>query len=248
MRVFLVFTFLGLISGVGLGWWPNDERESAEMAEAMRLKAEAALGIRRMLRAHPDFEFRDVVVGRVLEGGHVDFRGQLQRKGRAKAVYGLVAVHCVDGLATAECWKLSYLEADGAMVALKPAAPPVLAERSTNVPDEPLQDETDGGSVVIQASTTGSIETSDTHSISDDPADQAEDDDVPSATHLVARPVINTRSGPGTDNPVLTRLNEGARLALINTKGAWGNFVILEGNAVGQEVWAALSLLEEATQ
>ena len=223
MRLFLVLILVGLISGAGAGWWPRESRESEEMAEALRLKAEADLGIRRMLRGHDGFAFRDIVVGRVHEGGQVDFRGQLVRKGRAEAAYGLVSARCAETLATAGCWQLDVLEVGGAKLALAgPAGPQT--PRDANL------------------TTVSSV-----HPGSSEQIRQAESARRPS-THKVARPVINTRSGPGTDNPVMTQLNAGARLSLIGTKGGWGNFVILDGSAGGQEVWAALSLLEEDAQ
>ena len=64
------------------------------------------------------------------------------------------------------------------------------------------------------------------------------------ATHRVARPLINTRSGPGTETAIVTKLRAGARLALIAEQDGWGHFVLLDGDREGQEVWAALRILE----
>lgn len=237
MRIFLVVILVGLISGAGFGWWPKAERESEELTEALRLKAEAALGIRRMLRADARFDFHNVVVGRVLDDGQIDFRGQMRRGGRAEAVYGFVSGQCADTLANAQCWDLTHLEANGAVVVLSDADTKTAAISAV------------GQLATARNAQPDTFQTADVSYVASESAQQSESPppDTPHATtHKVARPVINTRSGPGTDNPVLTRLNAGARLSLIATKGGWGNFIILDGRAGGQEVWAALSLLEEA--
>ena len=239
MRIFLVLILVGLISGAGLGWWPEAERESEDMTEALRLKAEAALGIRRMLRAHQGYDFRDVVVGRVLEGGEVDFRGQVRRNDRSEGVYGRVSGQCADNLSKAQCWDLTHLEASGTVIALSDG----VSDPVTNAPR--------GNLATGQNTPPDPIQTADVNYVSRETIqllESSETSNRPSATHKVARPVINTRSGPGTNNPVLTRLNAGARLSLITTEGGWGNFIILDGRSGGQEVWAALSLLEEAAQ
>ena len=246
MRIFLVLILVGLIGGAGAGWWPQADRDSDDIAEAMRLKAEAALGIRRMLRAHPEFEFQNIVVGRVLEGGHVDFRGQMTRQGRTEPVYGMVSVHCVDGLAKAECWNLTYLERNGELLSLAPSD----TIEHAKITDQTLPrktEETPAATPVVQQTTITVAAVDVTSDETQTPEPVANLTALP-ATHQVARPVINTRAGPGTDNPVLTRLNAGARLLLIETRGSWGNFLILDGTSGGQEVWAALSLLEEAAQ
>ncbi|MEM1297806.1 MAG: SH3 domain-containing protein [Pseudomonadota bacterium] len=245
MRLFLVLILLGLIGGAGIGWWPAEERESEEMAEALRLKAEAALGIRRMLRAHPDYDFQQVVVGRVLDGGQVDFRGQMQRQGRADAVYGLVSVQCVEDLAVAGCWNLTYLESSGKLMSFANAAD--VAQKPVTADDDPVAEAARVNHATARKPRSDPISTEFGNYVSHETI-QLEEGFAPSATHLVARAVINTRSGPGTDNPVLTKLNAGARLALIEQRGGWGNFVILDGSAGGKEVWAALSLLEEAAR
>lgn len=67
---------------------------------------------------------------------------------------------------------------------------------------------------------------------------------APPATHRVARALINTRAGPATENPIVTRLSQGAELSLLEQQGGWGRFIVLDGEDRGAEVWAALSLLE----
>lgn len=69
-------------------------------------------------------------------------------------------------------------------------------------------------------------------------------DTAPRPTHAVARPIINVRDGPGTDQPVVARLPEGMRLALIDRRDDWGRFLVLDGASSGREVWAALRILE----
>ena len=66
----------------------------------------------------------------------------------------------------------------------------------------------------------------------------------PMPTHAVARPVINARSGPGTENQAVARLPEGRRLAMIEEHDGWGRFLVLDGDGRGQEVSAALRILK----
>ena len=68
---------------------------------------------------------------------------------------------------------------------------------------------------------------------------------APGATHRVRKPWINGRAGPGTDTQVITRLLSGSRLSLIERRAGWGKFVVLNGTASDQTVWASLHILEE---
>ncbi len=63
-------------------------------------------------------------------------------------------------------------------------------------------------------------------------------------THTVDRPVINARVGPGGDSPVIAQLVAGLPLAKIGQNGEWGQFIILDGDDVGREVWAALRIVK----
>lgn len=66
---------------------------------------------------------------------------------------------------------------------------------------------------------------------------------TPVATHHVDRPVINARTGPGTDNPAIGRLSADLRLSLMKTSQDWGQFLVLDGALKGQVVWVALDIL-----
>lgn len=79
-------------------------------------------------------------------------------------------------------------------------------------------------------------------SLHKDPQIDAKADSSP--THLVARPVINARSGPGTTNAVLGKLTAGTALELITRDGRWGQFRVLDEGGPAEPVWVAMSILE----
>ena len=275
MRVILLLVLLGLVGGAAWALGPGQSEEDKARQNLQVRLDEAAVGIRRMLQAHEAFPFERVVVGRMLDNGQIDVRGQLRRDKRLVAGYGIVDSACAETTAAA-CWKLVHLEAEGRLVALSLDVP-VPAEAAIAAADEiapaSVPDQLVKAAVVVEeaspaeiapapepiaakalpVSTAAQVEApppapaapADPDSVGSRIAD-ATDAQPPAATHRVARPVINTRAGPGTNNPVLAKLKAGDRLALLGKQGGWGNFLILDGADGGAEVWAALRLLEAA--
>ena len=66
------------------------------------------------------------------------------------------------------------------------------------------------------------------------------------ATHLVDRPRVNARSGPGTSFGIVTSLPQGTPIALLEESNGWGKFRLLEEQASDDLIWVALSLLRAA--
>ena len=187
-----------------------------------------------------------------------------------RPAYGRAALICESGFEAAECWNIGYLEADGKEVLLDAEAqvPDIASEILAPATDLPLTSATPSPSSAAppEGQTPGAEEGSgaQTPTAEDPPAatsaavasPQASTQPVaapdapppaaeaPQATHRVARARINTRSGPGTENPIITTLSAGTLLALIETEGSWGRFLILDGTAAGTEVWSALSIVE----
>ena len=272
MRIFLV---LLVIAAGGAGWWWFDrdpEAERARLIEKAQVAA-AQVGVRRMLAQSGPFEFSDVVIGPRLEDGGWDFRGLLRRNGDFRPTYGRAAPVCESRLEAAACWEISYLEADGKEVPLgvEPEAPEAVSElpgaeadlsltpAAPNTPPiadpegpSPDADEASGATTpavedaieaaVAEPAPAAGAQAPAEPTVAPAPSPEAE---APQATHRVARARINTRAGPGTANPVVTTLSAGTLLALIETEGNWGRFLILDGEAAGTEAWAALSIVED---
>lgn len=272
MRIFLV---LLVIAAGGAAWWWFDRDPEAERARLIEKAQSAAaeVGARRMLAQSGPFEFSDVIVGPRLEDGGWDFRGMLRRDGDFRPAYGRAAPVCESRLEAAECWEIRYLEADGKEVALggEPEAPEADSEAPGSeaalplipaAPDTPPiaspegpppdADEASGATTpVVEGATEAAMaepapaaspQAPTEPAVAPAPSPEAE---APQATHRVARARINTRAGPGTGNAVVTTLSAGTLLALIETAGNWGRFLILDGEATGTEAWAALSIVED---
>lgn len=267
MRNFLI---LLVIASAGAAWWWVDRDQAAERTQVIEKAqlASAETGVRRMLAQSDIFEFSAIVVGPRLEDGGWDFRGLLRRDGNFRPAYGRAALICEDGFEAAECWTIGYLEADGKEVPLGAEAqvPDTASQIAVPAADLPLTSATPSPSPTAtpESPPPGAEEGSGTQTpaAGDPPAaaavanPQASTEpvvvadpqppaaEVPQATHRVARARINTRSGPGTENPIITTLSAGTLLALIETEGSWGRFLILDGAATGTEVWSALSIVE----
>jgi len=226
-----------------------------------------ALGVRRML-TEARFDFSALVIG-IARDDLRDFRGSLREAGRVRPVYGQARRLCVKGLDAADCWEIGYLQVDGRQVLPaedaatpidpavdlraddEPAGAPVIetadvpAEALVEVPVDVPAEELLAGAPVADGTPRPAATETVTETVTETTTEPATSDTAPpAATHKVARPVINTRDGPGTDNAVVTRLNAGARLALVERTGEWGRFVVLDGAESGTEVWAALRILE----
>jgi len=257
MRIFLV---LLVIAAGGAAWWwlgRDPEAERARLIEKAQFAA-AEVGVRRMLAQSGPFEFSDIVVGPRLEDGGWDFRGLLRRDGDFRPAYGRAAPVCERGLEAAECWEISYLEADGRQVPLgveteAPEAASELPGTGAGLPLIPVAPDT--APIVTQEgpptdadeaseAATAAVEDATGAAVTEPAPAPSPEADAPQATHRVARARINTRAGPGTATPVVTTLSAGTLLALIKTKGNWGRFLILDGEATGTEAWAALSIVE----
>ncbi len=272
MRIFLVLLVIA-IGGAAWWWFDRDpEAERARLIEKAQFAA-AEIGVRRMLAQSGPFEFSDVVIGPRLEDGGWDFRGLLRRDGDFRPTYGRAAPVCESSLEAAECWEISYLEADGkevplgveteapeavsglpgseADLPLTPAAPdtPPIASPEGPPPDA---DEASGAPTPAAEETTEAAVAEPTPAVGPQvptepavaPAPSPEAE-APQATHRVARARVNIRAGPGIGNPVVTTLSAGTLLTLIETEGNWGRFLILDGEATGTEAWAALSIVED---
>ena len=165
--------------------------------------------------------------------GERDFRGLLREDGRLRPVYGRVASRCPAGTDRPSCWEIAHLEIDGA-----PAGAHHPARLSAEAPPavEPPIETAD-----IAAAKPPAAAPAKANVIAPTPPLAPSG---PTPTHAVDRPVINARSGPGTENQVVARLPEGLRLAMIEEQDGWGRFLVLDGDGKGQEIWAALRILK----
>ena len=225
-----------------------------------------ALRITEALANRAGLAVEGVVLG-MGDGEERDFRGLYSADGRLRPVYGRARARC-PGRTAPTCWEITYLEIDGRRVAEHVAAVTIEIDPPDDGPEAEIETAdtlvvdrgaASGGSVpalVPTAAPGGSLPAPDgrgpTVAGSDDvpmPAARPghSGNDAGTArrpTHRVARPVINVRNGPGTDRAVIARLPEGMRLALIDRREDWGRFLVLEGEASGREVWAALDILQ----
>ena len=273
MRILIFLVLIGAAAAGSWVWLNRDRSGEIAAAEASVKWQKAALGMRTLLREHEVYEFGSIVLGSYDAEGAMDFRGQVARSGRMTPAYGKIRPTCEDELDQKSCWELVYLEADGQEVDLggvsaetpETGAGTGTGEAGTETAAAP--DQTDQGSETQAEATTteaipattqtaaesGTTTGTEAETAAAQPtaetattgtAESQAEPASPPATHQVARPVINTRSGPGTGNPVVTRLTQGAQLALLEEQGGWGRFIVLDGEARGTEVWAALSILE----
>ena len=249
MRALSACILLIVLSASG-GIWLNSGPGRTDGALEEIEHRMAALGMRKMLRTHTDHSFSSIVIGPAGPDELFDFRAQITLSGQTMPACGRVRGLCMAGPEQPECWELAYLEANGQPVdladleagtsdthrawatlsaAVTPHAPAPLPLVKTAVRDIP-----DLPDPAPQAATPPRAETPPT----------ARKEAPRSATHRVARPVINTRGGPGTTHAVITRLAEGASLALIERRDGWGRFIVLDGPAEGTKVWASLAILD----
>lgn len=263
MRYVVLIAVFATAVVAGWFWLARDRSaETAAMtAQAERKKAE--LGLKNMLRSHAAFNFEGIVVGPKSGDGLVDFRAQLDQSGRRTPAYGQARGKCQTDAERTECWRIVYLEADGQEISIssgRPKADPqdaptatvdgqqtdtaTTAAAATSTDTATAGNVTTTGAQSAGATETGSQPATATGTTTTQP--EATPATAPSypPTHRVARAVINTRSGPGTSNPVITRLTAGAQLSLLDEQGGWGRFVVLGGENDGLEVWAAFSILE----
>lgn len=270
MRVFLL---LIVLMGVGAGLWvilphsPEDER--ARLAASARA-ASARIGVQKMLSESDLFDFTNVVVSANSQGEGFEFRAMALQQGASRPVYGQAAAQCDDALEAARCWEIVLLEVDGRPVDLGLATVPAASEEAAplKVPepeDVPTEPSAEGGSEQVSESATADpeavpdtspagptepestpepaaapVEAEQSSGPIEEPADAA---GPRSPTHVVDRPIVNARSGPGTENPVLTTLSGGTQLNQLDERDGWGQFEVLSGDSEGQTVWIALSIV-----
>lgn len=248
MRFLLILILICAAVAGGWFWLNRDRSGEIAAAEARHARAKAALGMRTMLREHPVYDFKSIVLGTTGADRSVDFRSKVSRSGRMTPAYGQAQPICEQDLELAECWELTYLQADGQDIDLgaseatsqSESKPEVAEEQEPPAePSEPATDTSATTSPSAEPAVAAPVETSvaQTENTISEPS-------APPATHRVARQLINTRSGPGTQNPVVTQLQAGAELALLETQDGWGRFLLLSGAERGIEVWAAFSILE----
>ncbi len=270
MRAVFTIVVIGALLGAGWLWFARDRTAEIAADEARVARQKANLGMREMLRNHAVFDFKNIVIGDTGEDGLVDFRGQIDRSNRMTPAFGQIRRICEDATETPECWELALLEADGQLVDLGPATETEVEQTGTETEATGTETETTAGTTGEQgseaettgqptvAATTEGTETetaasSQTTTTGSETPEQTQPTTTetatetvtgPPATHRVARALINARSGPGTGNPVVTRLSQGSGLAILETQDGWGRFIVLDGDARGTEVWVALSILE----
>lgn len=231
--VALSLTAIGA-TGSAWAWLGPDLAAPIEPPEVSQARATA--GARLMLSDHPHLDVRNLVLGVVHPSGTFDFRGRLMQGGRLRPAYGQVKPICTTDQERPSCWTLAHIEIDGqpvtdlhALVSPEPEEEPrQVAEAPRPKESEPLA----GG--VAFASTAVPEKT-------DDPKPEPDR----SATHRVARPIINARSGPGTDHPIVAKLKGGVLLEMLESDEEWGRFIVIDSAEAGAQVWAALRILEE---
>ncbi|MEM6663810.1 MAG: SH3 domain-containing protein [Pseudomonadota bacterium] len=196
-------------------------------------EAEERAGVSRMLRGQAQMVLSDLVIEDE-QNGVRDFRARLLRDGRLRPTYGQARRLCLKGLDDPSCWEIAVLEVDGEAAGIMAAASQQVEEIETADIPVPAK----AAAVIVETPPLPAV------------ALVAVKAPVLSATHRVARDVINARSGPGTDNPVVTRLLRGTDLVLLDQQDGWGRFRILDASentsadADVYEVWAALRILE----
>ena len=227
MKTALVSAVILALAGGTWTWvTPNQKFDTPKSGPAF--DADERVGLRRMLDAREDLELVNLVIG--TDGGELrDFRARLVEDGHARPVFGQARRTCDSGPGLAECWEIAHLHVDGKLrnLSISEASAPTLRD-----------------TLPVEVSDDAEIETGEIPSAETASPRKPEAPLLPRATHLVARPIINARSGPGLANPVLFKLSQGARLELIAEDRGWGKSVVLDGDNEGTEAWASLSILE----
>lgn len=227
MKTAVVSVIVVALAG-GTWTWIAPHRDVDAPKKTSAFEAEERVGLKRMLVARDDLEFANLVIGSN-DGTLRDFRARLIEDGNARPVFGQARRICESAPDLPECWELAHLQVNGQSRNLSASDVARAA-----IQDGPLEDDNQDAE----------IETGDTAPAEMIAPIEPKATDAPGATHLVARPIINARSGPGIANPVLFKLSQGARLGLISEDRGWGKFVILDGENQGSEAWASLSILE----
>lgn len=232
---------LVLAGGGAAYWWTNRDTAALQAAaDAKILRAEKELGIRQMLGNHGTFTFSSIVLDLKGPDGAPEFRGQLRSQETLVAAYGQLRGRCEADFARAGCWEIALLEADGRPIELDtapelPGTPDQPATGAEGAETTPAADASPAPESPDAAAPSSGADTATT-------ADPAPVSATPQATHRVTRERINSRTGPGTSNPVVTQLTEDTQIRLLETRSGWGQFAVMSGPAEGETVWIALSL------
>ncbi|MEM1149375.1 MAG: hypothetical protein AAGI03_02305 [Pseudomonadota bacterium] len=252
-----MIVFLLLVAGAGYGWWITRDPDALRAAAAEKtLRAEQELGIRQMLNRHDTFAFENILLDMEGPDGMPEFRGQIRSQEALVAAYGQIRGLCEADFAQGSCWEIALLEADGRSVELSTAPEVAVAPTSET---ETTQTTQEAGAAPQTAAVTGAPATAEAGEEATAPSEQPEatsetptTEDAsdssstaeagPQPTHRVTRPRINSRSGPGTNNQVVTQLTEDTPLGLLESRDGWGQFTVMGGPSEGSIVWIALSL------
>lgn len=238
---FVIWIVLGAgLSGAGWLWSADGPPEKLLVQPAALSDARERAGLYRMLDGQEGLRFADLVIG-LSDGDLRDFRGRLEREGRMRPVFGQARRLCLKGLEAADCWEIAHLEIDGRPAAgfgevADEATPPEMTaealpeiDATFEAPPEEVAPEIETADLPREEETA-------------EPAPVAVVAvNAPQPTHRVARQMINTRAGPGTENPVVARLPLGTLLTLADRQNGWGQFVIADD---GRTVWASLKIVE----
>ncbi len=234
----LVISTIAIAAAGGTWTWVAPEVESPVPVNLVHQDLDERIGLKRMLTDRADMTFVNLVVG-TETGGLRTFRARIVEDNQARPVFGQARRTCEVAPDVAECWEIATLQVNGEMHNFGQSVPGALSELSDPLPmaEEELIETGDIPEPAV-ANPTG---------LSAAPVDPEFTETVAEsrATHLVARDIINARSGPGLSNPVLFKLSKGARLILISEENGWGRFSVLDGDSDKTEAWAALKILED---
>ena len=223
---------------VSLGYIGSDlltelsERTDARQAEARTDRDR----VMRVLKTHERYGFYPVVISPGIDADEIEFRGRARRDDISLSAYGTVRMTCIPPADRADCWELASLYIDGVEIdqTAREAVSGTTAE-DPQVAASPAPAEETPGIVTLQPLP-----------IDPDP----EPTPTPTApvaetlrpTHVVRPSLVNAREAP--QGAVLTTLEGGTPLVLLDQDGGWGLFRVQGGGDSGLEVWIAFSVLD----
>lgn len=186
---------------------------------------------RMLLESEANLTPTDFLIGSRFDEGRWDFRGSVLVAGGRDPVYGVIELTCATAERRPDCWRLARLDRDGRSIEQQAAGNTGNSGATTAAP------EPQAGAARTEAARTAPV-----------PAATATEPAAPRPDveyWTVSGDGINGRAGPGTDFPVVARLNAGVRLEMVGTSGEWGRFLIREpGESEGSEVWVWSALVQ----
>lgn len=230
--------------------------ELSEMTEARKAREQSNRGrIMRILKADERYLFQQVVVGPGDDVQQLDFRARAYRDGIGQAAYGAIRTDCAPPAEDAGCWELASLYVDGISVQQEPGVKAVPDEDQSVETTGTLakQDGTPSSATVAeplpQSSNEGTPELETTLRVTPIP-DAADSTSASSLellgslrpTHSVRPSLANARDAPR--GQAVTQLPRGTPLHMLERRGGWGQFKLLDGDQAGLEVWVAFSVLD----